>query len=638
MDNSKNEDIFKLISQILEYTDNPTGSSPSDPSSPTPSDCKCKAEGGDCGDDINVDCPEVLFPKESLCLCEDDPLKKCPVCPVKTPCLCKTEGGDCGDDPQYDCPDAIIMGAPVLCFCADEPLKSCQKCPPPTPTECYCFDCGYSAYDYGGCISSTCQAPGCSPKRDCYDCSSPTPTPSCNSSGDPCPCDSGTNCDNCAAPDFECVNQTLKTCPDGCIINCGSCEPTTTDTPPETPTNTKLCPCDCSLYKTLSECENAKRRYCRTGRCECRINPCGGNDCQTNYYCADLIIDPTPTPPTATNTCPTECSDAGCFNNANCNGRCVKTGNDYKACCNSATCGFKGCPVLLGCYGCFHQPNKCKEKKGYSTKGACENGLDLDLWICKDNGEQGDCGYESCFVPEPVATNSLTPCDCQNYQGCVDVGHCGAIGVCFPNFGIICPDGKTTIECDICCSPTPTDTCSCDDYETCWDYGPDCQTAKEETESQNPLARCTCSNKPCASSNRGKTCVCMTCTYITPTPETVPPTCLPRPSDCCYYPVCNGHAYACQKCREWTEPRKVPGDDPRCPAHECAKKEITNSLATTKDLGYAIPDPATGKINCARDGRECTTATRYSCNEPGTRYYVYSLQTAKGPLDGVTNC
>lgn len=636
MDNSKNEDIFKLISQILEYTDNPTGSTPSDPETPPPSTppCKCKPDG-DCGSDIIKDCPEAFATKDVLCFCADDPLKKCPVCPPS--CGCKSEGkGTCGDDTSLCEPDPVTgLYAIQECSC-DGTIIFCPKCPVITPslTPCYCYDCGYGAFDSGGCKKQTCQSGDCSPpKEDCFICETETPTPSCDSSG-PCVCDSGTDCGNCAGPDFECVGKHMETCGNGCEITCGSCEPATTFTPPS-PTNTKLCPCDCAMYSSAAACEDAKHRYCTTGKCKCLSNPCSGPDCQKNNGCTDLNIDYTPSP-TPSNTCPTDCEQLGCFEpTKNCIAYCLPNGNDAAACCKLGHCpGPQGC-APLSCDRCWHQPKVCKSKNGFSTHFACMNGRDPLLVECKDCGEFGFCDkYEACFCVVPKITPSgsptLTPCSCQDYQGVVDPGHCGAAGACQPNFQIRCPD-LSTITCDICCTPTGTDTCVCE--YPCFDDGADCQQAKTDIENSDPTARCSCSNWTCSQTSN-KNCVCLECTYSTPSPSPSP-SCGPRPEGCCIPPVCHSGRKECQACREWTEYRRVPGDPSNCPGWECGVKEITGSIASVRTLGANIWNPQTNSYNCVPNGRGCTTATGYVCF---ARYEVYPLQNASGPGDGVTNC
>jgi len=644
MDNSKNKDIVELISQILEYTEDHRQSDHQQGASnePRPPECRCKSENGFCGDDPPVDCPEALFPTEELCLCAEDPLMKCPKCPPTPTCGCKDTGdGPCGDDTST-CP-ANEFGAYDIAGCGgfcDPPV--CPKCWPPsdTPTSsstpCYCFDCGYSAFNSGDCTKVTCQSGDCSPpKDDCYDCPTNSPTPSCDNAGDPCVCDSGTDCGNCAAPDYKCVNQHSETCSNGCVIFCGSCEkvPTVTPTPP-TPTDTRLCPCDCAMYPSMSACNDAKRKYCSLN-CECSPNPCSGDDCKTNSECTDLIIDPTPTPcETPTPTCPEGCEDVGCRDPGDCNsGNCSPNGNDVAACCRTGPCGINRCP-LFTCDICVHQRKTCRDKGGFSSKSACDKsvaGSTLDM--CEDCGVTGECGiFEPCWciVPIPTGSPSLTPCNCEN-SGYTSPGHCGQAGTC-EGVDLVCKDGST-IPCDICCTPTPSSTCVC--QSGCYEYGPDCQSAKEDIENNNKYAQCSCSPKAC-SSDSNKECTCLTCTYITPTPETQSPSCAPRPGDCCYYGICNGKNVGCQKCREWGEHRKVPGDDPRCPGFDCYKKEITGSAAFRRDIGHAVWNPNTGKMDCNLDGVDCTTAQAPVCNT--YRKALYGLQNEPGPNYGVSNC
>lgn len=652
MDNSKNKDIVELISQILEYTEDhsSSGSQPGASNEPRPPECRCKSENGFCGDDPPVDCPEVLFPTEVLCLCAADPLMKCPKCPSTPTCGCKDTGdGPCGDDTST-CP-ADEFGAYDIASCGgfcDPPV--CPKCWPPTPPTdtptsspepCYCFDCGYTAFDSGGCLKVSCQSGDCDPpKDDCYDCPTNSPTPSCDN-GVPCVCDQGTDCANCAGPDYECLDQQTQTCSNGCEVTCGNCEPVKTQTPtPETPTNTDKCPCDCSTHASMQACSEAKRKYCNSAftNCQCEPNPCDGEDCLTNSECTDLIINPTRTPTpseSATPTCPQNCEESGCRNPGACNsGNCSPFTSDVAACCKSIPCGVTRC-ALFQCDYCVHQPKTCRDGGGFSTKAACEQAI---FWSvldrCDDCGTTGLCGiFEPCWCVVPIPTDSptstLTPCNCEN-SGYTHPGHCPH-ATC-ENVDIVCPDGST-IPCDICCTPTPSSTCVC--QNPCYEYGPDCQSAKELIENNDQYADCSCDLRAC-SSDAKKECTCLTCTYITPTPETQSPTCAERPNGCCQEGVCAGKNANCQKCREWSEHRKVPGDDPRCPGWDCYKKEITGSSAFRRRIGNAVWNNQTGRMDCNADGVECTTSTNILCRT--YREALFGLQNDRGPNDGISNC
>jgi hypothetical protein len=655
MDNSKNNDIFKLISEILEYTEDPTSSSnPGDSNGPP--NCRCKSEGGFCGDDPPIDCPEALFPTSVLCLCESDPLKQCPKCPPKTPCVCKVDGGSCGDDTSLPGCDPLPNGTYPMIDCYDDyglMCNVCPKCGPPvTPTpKCYCHQCGYEAFCPNGGEQVSCGGGddgGCVINYDCYICITPSSTYSC----DPgfCVCDSGSNCDYCIPGVEICRDKHLQTCTNGCIITCGRCEPIPTDTPSPTITNTKKCKCYCADFNSNGDCWDWIADNCIGAICNCVSHPCSGNDCETNDDCTSLgFKTPSPTR-TTTSTCPQNCKECGGFEiGVNCENKCIKTGDDYAVCCKPSQCNKTGCPPF-NCDGCFHQPRLCgADGEGYPTKKECESTLDdpeNQECISCDIVLTGACfGIEPCWCPviKPTLTptDTNTPCNCALFNA-VEVGHCGASLACkTQNF--ICPGtGGKQITCDICCTPTPTVTCDCTSKggagSPCFELPGSCISYKEAQENSG-LAKCNCQDIQFSCGVNGiKTCTCAQCEPITPTPSPSPsrtptpsstPTCVP-PDGCCLTPPeknfpCGG----CVKCRSWANLRKNPNNPPSCGSYECYTSVINGLGQAEKPLGYII----NGK--CRVSGFGCTLSTVPI--SPCDRELYLQVTSPANPGDGTHN-
>jgi len=675
MDSSKNKDIFKLISEILEYTEDPTTSDHPGESNGPP-ECRCKEEGGSCGDYPPIDCPGELFPTRVLCFCESNPLKSCPKCPPKTPCVCKNDGGDCGDDtstceplpngtyPTTECLD----GTGLIC-------NICPICPPitptPTRTPCSCSGCGYYNFQTGGCQAVCCgcyDADGdndCDPNYNCYDCPTAPPTETVNCDNIFCECDTGSNCKYCTMPGYECTEKQIKVCALDCYITCGQCVPVPTETPTPTTTETPYCPCDCSDFKSLKECQEWLRRF-GTGNNTCDPVVCSDKEgCMTNITdCYNIGLGKTPTPPptfTPTSTCIRDCTECGLYPfNGFCEG-CHKQANDFCLQCLSENCVNPPCPSFP-CKECFHQPKICTSGEGglkFSNKDDCEAYISSTQsqgeLTCDSCGMFQQCTeglvYEQCFCINPVPTESPTKtiCECKDFgDSYAEEGECGERGLCF-HITRSCPDNpEQVIACDLCCTPTPTNPCEC---KTCAYYS-DPDSCKGVRDTYNKLGyrcyckdnvTCTCSQQPPYGENTG--CSELICETIPPTPtptptETPPPTPTPTckpPDGCCTDAMyltnyCNIlSSVGCQQCvggLKWTK-RKNP-DDPRgCPEYTCYSAHVTGVGETKKPIGERSVN--NGIEICKFYGLYCTVGGA-SCAKRDVQYYTYQRSTLEVDL------
>lgn len=657
MPDAKNKDILKLISEILEYTENSTPSDPP-PSDPPPSDTptssrsKCACSAGPCRDGSSSDgvCPDGS-PKKTCnssgadgedCIFNPD----CHTCE----CSCKDEGGSCGDDVTGCEPYSNGSYDIEMCSCADGTQIFCPKCPPtsepptpsptasPSPSKCNCFDCGLWDYEKDdSCYQETCKCSYGEENPDCWNCPD-TNTPSETCDTDDCFCDSGINCEFCYSFGDDCVNQQIQLCDQpGCFITCGHCAPK--ETPSSSPTDTEVCPCDCSDYESMSACEAARRTV--PGKWHCESNPCSCDEAYTNPDCTDLKEgDPSPTP-TPTKTCPLTCSEHpwACYNPGSQCAGCAKNSSDYCLNCvpNGHTCQMKGCPIFY-CDLCDHEPKLCYNGM-YPDKEDCDLALSLQFDPSKrcercdipHKCSDGTPPQEECYCIVTVPSDSPTPssCNCDQFPGYVNVGTCGKAGAkgtyimnCPPPF----KDDQVT--CDIC-NPPPTPSCDCTDFEDsaapCFNSSDSCDSyAQNARTGENPkdcvcsprLVRCPDGDGEKDPTNpNSKTCYCASCFPLTPTPDTPTPSITPScPTNCCKTPEA-ARSLGLSKCNSRdgcciVEPF-INSIQPGCPQGVCYGAEVQGSALVKKHIATLV---GAGNENCVYRGLQCTGGETFVCS------------------------
>jgi hypothetical protein len=500
------------------------------------------------------------------------------------------------------------------------------------------------------------------PNGNCYDCpvNTNTPTQTCG----PCFCDSGTICGACIPGLERCVNQKIQTCAPGCAITCGECEPYPTDTPTPTATDTILCSCDCADFSSESECKEWIRVNAVGGPWYCKSNPCSaedGDDCMTNANCRDLSDEP-PETETPTGTCPpqdcSKCNNGPTFgypSGSNCKG-CTLGPDDICIKCFQGNCKApNGCPNYA-CDFCYHQTRVCGSQGGYRTKEDCDNALKN---IPNLTGEVLSCvpaniKHNSCVPPVieicwqiqavPTITPTNTVCDCADFSqfGYVNVGACQERGA-FATDTLSCPLGGT-IDCDICNTPTPTNTCKCTDIVTggignpgaCFSSEPSCTSYKETLASSYD---CTCSEN--TTGCPGSTCYCANCTPITVTPQTITPitptptfSCVPPPN-CCVsqsaaLALTNGKCADSRCCTKSSFINSVsnPNNPPGCPKYDCWGVTLAGSNLITAPIGMIV-----NGICYTTQRSACTSATSPLCGTPPRAVYA-EVYGGYAPNDG----
>lgn len=644
----KDIDLNKLLSTILEYT---VDSTPTDTPTITPT-CACKAEGGFCGDDTSTCDPKPDGTYDiASCTCPNGNMIFCPKCP--DPCTCADEGGSCGDDVMSECPDDFTFVNCSEAGCVGVICAACYPTVPPTPSTpiCNCLDCGLWPYERdSSCWEESCNCSYGTSNGACWNCPStdtPTTTNSCDGSTYDCFCDTGSRCEFCIPGVEECQNRDLKTCDNGCIIECGDCVPIETPSPsPSTTITTDDCPCDCADFNSMADCEDFRRRFA-VGQWHCSQVTCynqNGN-CFPNSNCADLIQGPpTPTPPPTTPS--SNCRSRGCYNpGSNCQG-CTKNGGDYCLNCTNGLCSAVGQPAI-SCQICIHVPIECKNGK-YSTQEDCETALQNDpegstgkvcdrcdiAHICTD----GTPNQEECYCIFALPTNTPTPstCYCREY-GYSNVGTCGRAGVC-NRWTFVCPRDQTDIVCDECCTPSPTVTCACGDQvgggsalSYCFSTQDNCDSYADTIESLTGQ-ECTCSGRDFPCGNTSITCYCAFCRSISQTPSPSPtyPTTPSCPPGCCRTESA-ARALTSGKCLDTSCCTVDTFQTRQAPPCDCYGARLSGSADTNKPCGNVIGP------NCYFRGNKCTSSVNPICYHNGSA--IFAVERGRGSNDGdYTNC
>jgi hypothetical protein len=478
MDESRNNELLRIISEILEYTENAT------PTTKPP--CAC----GDCGL-YYFDDPQMICVKED-CSGKDCETRTCYNCFTGTPpckdfCACDT-GSDCATcRSDEECTGQKTKKCPKDC-----PDLQCGTCEPkktPTPTTtktqpCKCLlDCGaqFSSYEScdkwitsGGCpdylkcwcknVSCTC--PNGEKNPNCYDVNiGPTPTPPPTPTST-CPKDCKDK--RCAGDLYEigqctwncvkskedfCVKCESRTCTGGgfCpIVRCEECvhEP-------------KECG-NGNGYRTLEDCKIAIRNKPRYTCDPCdKFHPkCGQNGALEKCYCPNPPVTWTFTVtfcncdyaagPGWVERCSGEVADAGNFECPGDEGRTI-----HCELCATPTPSACLCSDITG--NCFQDPSSCEswadEQESNDPNKTCTCAAPTNKSCPKNPSRYVTCSCGTCTknTPSPTPTPTIS---CAPVNGC-------------------CPD----------CSSAEKSV-RCNDRECCYLSG--CKSVKKN----NPDKRC----------------------------------------------------------------------------------------------------------------------------------------------------
>ena len=477
---SNNIELLKLISEILEYTEDPTPTST--PETPTPSTpCNCDTLG--CGGDVSG-CPDGPWDLE-ICTCSDGTTLGCPKCAQPTPsptCGC-TEGVPCSS-----CSENQICTNGSLGFCSDGSVITCGTCTDVTPTEtststetptetptetksrcpCNCNTINFSSLSAcenwlppGSsykCSNASCSGADCETNTDCATANTDTPTPSSS----PTPSRTCPKCDDyfytCNSA-FDCLSQISGyvcvkcqtaqpfqvTCSDGSTITltcnaCGGCESS----------------CGVGCFSSPAACEEYADQigggYCSsssaTNLC---CDPNGGfvEPCSC-WFSGTPTMTSTNTP-TPTDTCLcedssapdcyTSCSDCEKFFPDGCtsgipNPSCPGSG---KTCCcgspvtPSPTSTPTSTPTISCCPpDCCKNPNICASACGGNSCCSCSSSSQDVPDPCN-----GSCAKTTCYSATLIGRNLYRATCCVRLPGQVN-----------PTFYQCCTAGERASNCN----------------------------------------------------------------------------------------------------------------------------------------------------------------------------------------------
>ena len=344
---------------------------------------------------------------------------------------CENCAADCGCKNGQSCQGGVCIGMSSCgnVICESDKGENCDTC----PDDCVCKN-GQTCQN--GTCTTTDTDTGTDTNTDTgTDTNTDTDTDTGTDTGGPVcgngTCETGENCENCAA-DCGCKNG--QTCQNGTCITTG---PVCGNGTCETGENCENCAADCG-------CKNGQT--CQNGTCTTTGPACGNGTCETGENCENCVAD---------------CS---CSSSQTCqNGTCITTG---------PVCGNGSCEQGENC-------ENCAADCGCSSGQTCQNGTCVttpDLTDCKG---YADCAY-GCNQDQACITNcqnQSTPAALSTYQDlqtCIDNNNCSGLS------------GSDFNKCvDDNCLGQYFKCFSGDTYQTCVDLF-DCTTACPDDDLSTP--------------------------------------------------------------------------------------------------------------------------------------------------------